>query len=413
MPTMPVESQIGGLLVVAILLLGGWCVTRISRFYREQTAPHPTGRYESLDGLRGFLVIAVFLHHSVINYYFLQTGKWTLSSSNAYNLCGQTAVVFFFLITSFLFWSKAIAGSDSIKLFTLYRGRFMRIAPMYFFCCAAIILVILIRWGLPPVGSLREFFGNLAFMAPMGLVEWRPIRGVQPMEFNAYVVWTLGYEWKFYFALPFLAFLARPPHRFIVIVLGFAAFYAYRVLAGGWMVGGHASFYFPFILGAAIAELISITGPITLLTNKLCSAAFLICIALLPVFFYVGYSEGAYLLTAAAFVPVVYGNSVFGLLTNRGAKMLGAASYSIYLAHAIIIRCTPVLIRPFVHSADPQLPAWCAMALQGLIVTAVCAVTYRFIEYPFIDWERRIKGRERDERLPATAAPPLPLEVNH
>ena len=94
--------------------------------------PYPTGRYESLDGLRGFLVIAVFLHHSVINYYYLRTGQWMHPWSKVYNLCGHTAVVFFFLITSFLFWSKAIAGSNSLKLFPLYRSRFMRIAPMYF-----------------------------------------------------------------------------------------------------------------------------------------------------------------------------------------------------------------------------------------------------------------------------------------
>ena len=111
-----------------------------------------------------------------------------------------------------------------------------------------IVLIILFREGLPFKGSLGEFFGNLAFMLPMGLVAWRPIRGVQPMDFNASVAWTLGYEWMFYFALPFLAFLARPPRRFIVILLGFAAFYAYRMLNDGSTVGGNASFFFPFVL---------------------------------------------------------------------------------------------------------------------------------------------------------------------
>jgi hypothetical protein len=47
-------------------------------------APPDQGRYSSIDGLRGYLAFFVFLHHSSVWYFYLQTGQWSVPPSNTH-----------------------------------------------------------------------------------------------------------------------------------------------------------------------------------------------------------------------------------------------------------------------------------------------------------------------------------------
>jgi peptidoglycan/LPS O-acetylase OafA/YrhL len=59
-------------------------------------APPPKqGRFATLDGLRGYLAIFVFLHHSSIWYYYLRTNQWKLPPSSLYTHFGQSSVALF------------------------------------------------------------------------------------------------------------------------------------------------------------------------------------------------------------------------------------------------------------------------------------------------------------------------------
>lgn len=66
------------------------------------------GRNDSIDGLRGYLAFFVFLHHSLVWYFYIKTGSWNVLDSHFYNHLGQTSVVFFFMITGFLFYAKLL-----------------------------------------------------------------------------------------------------------------------------------------------------------------------------------------------------------------------------------------------------------------------------------------------------------------
>ncbi|MCC9001654.1 MAG: acyltransferase, partial [Candidatus Competibacter sp.] len=56
-----------------------------------------TPRYPSLDGLRGYLALAVFVSHSSIWYFYLRTGTWDVPPSNVYTQLGQGSVTLFFM----------------------------------------------------------------------------------------------------------------------------------------------------------------------------------------------------------------------------------------------------------------------------------------------------------------------------
>ncbi len=73
------SDHLFALIIILIALTTGFA---INLKYKLKTFP---ARYEGIDGLRGFLAICVFVHHSNIWYKYLHTGKWIAPDSNLYN----------------------------------------------------------------------------------------------------------------------------------------------------------------------------------------------------------------------------------------------------------------------------------------------------------------------------------------
>src|SRR5205823_3935296 len=108
-------------------------------------APSTTGRFASLDGLRGYLAFGVFIYHSSIWYYFVRSGKWDVPPSRVYRNLGQASVMLFFMITGFLFCSKLLRGrSELIDWRKLYVSRFLRLVPLYILAIALMVLTVCI-----------------------------------------------------------------------------------------------------------------------------------------------------------------------------------------------------------------------------------------------------------------------------
>jgi peptidoglycan/LPS O-acetylase OafA/YrhL len=85
------------------------------------------------------------------------------------------------------------------------------------------------------------------------------------------------------------------------------------------------------------------------------------------------------------FIFVAQGNSLFGLLTTAPARLIGVISYSIYLLHSIVLFAFFYTLNKYqpIHTMAPTL-FWASLFATGLIVIAISALSYRFIEYPFL-----------------------------
>jgi peptidoglycan/LPS O-acetylase OafA/YrhL len=92
------------------------------------------------------------------------------------------------------------------------------------------------------------------------------------------------------------------------------------------------------------------------------------------------------LLLFIAFLSFLYGNTLFGLLSRRWARVLGAISYSIYLLHGVIVFLAATAMNHFLGPLGTLGPRkyWMGMAVTGTVVVLIAAVTYRFLEHPFI-----------------------------
>ena len=72
------------------------------------------GRFASIDGLRGYMAFFVFLHHSCIWYFATHGYGWRPPPSNVYSQFGSTSVAVFFMITSFLFFSRLLQARGGV-----------------------------------------------------------------------------------------------------------------------------------------------------------------------------------------------------------------------------------------------------------------------------------------------------------
>jgi peptidoglycan/LPS O-acetylase OafA/YrhL len=130
----------------------------------------PKHRFASINGLRGFLAMFVFLHHSSSWYYFARIHQWSIIPSDLFNQFGSTSVALFFMITAFLFFSKLIDGRHrSFDWLKLYVGRIMRIVPLYLLAVFLLFLVV----GFITHFTLHESLGalNLLFAVSNGVLR--------------------------------------------------------------------------------------------------------------------------------------------------------------------------------------------------------------------------------------------------
>ena len=163
-------------------------------------------RYKSIDGLRGFLAMGVFIHHTTIWYQYFHNGIWNVPKSNLYTLLGQGSVSLFFMITSFLFVSKILNAKDGeFNLKQFFISRLYRLTPLYLFTIMLLVIIVMFvtNWQLnvPWLTFINSIISWLLFS-----IFGNP--SINNSDFttvvNAGVVWSLPYEWLFYFFIPIL-----------------------------------------------------------------------------------------------------------------------------------------------------------------------------------------------------------------
>jgi peptidoglycan/LPS O-acetylase OafA/YrhL len=369
-----------------LFFLSAQFIVQRSEFFQEAVQRSEKTRHPTLDGLRGFLALGVFFAHASCNYQLLKEGSWSPTSLFYYAL-GQGAVWFFFMITGFLFWSKAIV-SPRLNLKKFYRGRFFRIFPLYWFSLALILLVTIAQSHFSVNAPLQmslfamsKWITVQGFNLPLfyGFREFPDLNGNPTWQINADVAWTLAYEVNFYLILPLLAFLATPL-RFMGLSVAVVAF--------SWGLPTlHAGALLSFLCGMAIAYLYTRFRWEELCAQPLLSGIALLCIAaaVLGEIFHLLPNPARIFCFSIAFVIFLYGNNLWGLLTAPAARLLGTISYDIYLLHGILLYVACHVLNwvlPFKGLSASAF--WLFAFFCGALTIGVSCLTHRYIEYPFL-----------------------------
>ncbi len=355
--------------ILSALFLGlAAMLVRISPFYRRITE-HPP-RYAAIEGLRGFLALGVFFHHALIGYYAQKTGIWEDPPITFFTLTGHVGVSIFFMVTGFLFWEKALRQEGRLNLKELYTSRLLRLAPAYLLSVLLVIVAIAL-----PVGP-----HDLDELIPKDVRYVLLFKGLRSVNDLNGVYWTLVWEWRFYLLLPLAGLCLRWKWGDLVPA---AAIIIYTVWRPETM------YIINFVAGG-VAAWLRLRYPDWNFKNPIHTFATLACLVIVFTCFERGFGYLQSLLMFAFFLSVVYGNSLFGLLQTRPARAIGAASYSLYLMHCIVLY---VLINTFnlwqpVAGLD-LISYWLLVAGMGSVALTVAWLSYRYVEYPFFHRRKR------------------------
>jgi peptidoglycan/LPS O-acetylase OafA/YrhL len=380
-------------------------LVRRSTFIQSVVVKSEKSSHRALDGLRGFLSINVLFHHATFTYfYFQQDGYWKLPMSAHFHFAiGAEAVTMFFMMTAFLAWSRIIER-PKFDVLTFYLKRLIRIFPAYWVSLILVLLVVIVSskfslqspsamhivrslddWITAQIGTLPLIFGRQAFPNINEFPAWMV---------NAGVAWTLAYDLNFYLLLPILANFVRLDW-FIGLAIGVVALHRHFDIE-------QTSIMIKFLLGMGLAYVFQRYRWEKYLTHPITSIVIVLALVLgwmMPI------PPSLQLACMVfAFVGILYGNSLFGLLMNQAARYLGAISYSIYLLHGIILFMTFHSLNYWIPVKTlPPIGFWAITAACTILTIIVAGLSYQYVEYPII--QRRFFSARLPEPPTTTIAP--------
>lgn len=352
---------------------------------------HGSSRIGYIDGLRGYLALAVIGSHFQYASHFAASAKWEAPNQFVFSSLGAIAVSCFFMITGMLFYRRAVLDDRAVDWSQLYRGRIFRLYPAYILAALCVIVIASYMSGRVPSFERQNI---------LALVSWSTFTLPGPRKVNEYigtgyivagVTWTLCYEWAFYLALPMVRTFLKPlnsaPARVLLLAGLVVASYTLRPVTVWYFESRIATI---FLFGMLTAEIISQSRGVYLLAGRMGSALGLA--ALLASFCFENYSG----LQAGAifvfFLTVALGNSCWGCLARREAVILGDASYSIYLFHGVVLfLLTQTLIKDGL--VELTVVHWALLPLAGALTAALSIVIFKTVERPFMEMGRTAKTK--------------------
>lgn len=360
------------LVALALALLTSHLVAGRGRLHEE------TSRYQSIDGLRGYLAFGVFLHHAALWQGYRATGQWAPLNSAFYVNAGKGGVALFFMITAFLFFGRLLDARHKPMDWTrLFAGRFFRLVPAYLVMVALLFTVVAVETGgrrqveLPAL--LRQLADWLLFTFP-GKSD---INGLAETELLVSgVTWSLPYEWMFYAALPMLAVLTgrRPSLGALAVTAGFCLmFLCWKPALNNFM---------PFVVGMVAAYAARWVPLRHWVQGPAASALSLLCLIGGFGLSMKAYSPLPQLLQALAFVLIAAGNDLFGALSSRVSRTFGEPTYSIYLLHGLVLF---IGFRWVIGPSAAQMTStqhWLALWAMVPVIVLVSHLCHRYVEAP-------------------------------
>ena len=366
------------------------CATMVGSLAAAFGFPLPPNdrRIGCIDGLRGYLALFVLVHHFIIWIQIVRlSGQWAAPTVNLLNNFGAGGVALFFMTTGLVFYPRLVAGFSATSWVATYTTRAFRIIPLLAFSVLLLSLIIALRTGnRPKLHTIKA------------LLEWitcwaqPPILGYADSgRLDAYVLWSLKYEWMFYlFVLPACALtmdaMRRPRPTWALPISLLLVSLAVRPIYPLWGL----SRYLPLFVVGMLAYEAQRTEAI----RRILSARWMAVPAAISLIAGLMSAPTPYGIPQLAligffFATVACGNGFFGALRTRGALALGECSYGIYLLHGIALNLLFVEGARFTYSFSIS-QSFALLPVVAAAVTCVTLLTYVLIERPLIRAGSRI-----------------------
>ncbi|MFW3898521.1 acyltransferase family protein [Pseudomonas bharatica] len=361
------------------------------------------GRATAIDGLRGYLALGVFIHHSAIAWHFHQSGQIGMPPERVFAQIGQIGVALFFMITGFLFWDRLLKQGREFNWQAFAVSRLFRLYPLYLPLLAAICVTVFYLKDCNLLETPAQLFKHLFLWLIFDRPDINQVQGTGTLISN--VTWTLTYEVYFYLSLPLLGmvFIYRGSHlKTIACLLGL---YLLAQLVG-WEHSLKKKYLLAFLGGIAAAYWVRKPALIAWGRSRLAAIVAVVLLMVVLTLLRKTFAVFPLLLLSVVFFVVVSGNDLFGALRLPSARWLGEISYSTYLLHGFLLWWLAYHYYPQMGFAmDEPLPFIALIALCTLLLVLVSSATFLLFEKPGIAKGKTLAARLRRKREALQANP--------
>lgn len=335
-----------------------------------------TTKFTGIEAGRGLAAVLVVLAHAtsiMAEPRFYDRLVW-----DGMLLRGGAGVDFFFVLSGFIIaWAHFDDIGQPGRLGRYALKRFLRIYPSYW----CVLLPLSLLYALFPSAGEPSQHDPINFVFSVTLLPYpeHPILGV---------AWTLVYEVFFYFVFGCLIWCGRRAATLLLLWGGLVLFaQAFQSLPFPWSVPLNAV-SLEFLCGIGAAHLLRhhrVRAPIPLAVSGI--FLFVGVMVLMPLLSaYDLLIRGAFGLSAsAAIVGIVECERRFSLGVPRPLRILGAASYAIYLVHGVALSFNIQILRRFAPGTLPLFVPLVVLVIGG--VTAGIAFHY-VVELPLSSYLR-------------------------
>jgi exopolysaccharide production protein ExoZ len=325
----------------------------------------------SVQYLRGFAALMIVFFH-------LQLQLHRIGYDGYWPHFLRTGVDIFFVISGFIMWVTTAKGVTTVEFF---RRRIIRVAPLYWLLTSAVLATLIAFPNAVQSGRFETWHvvGSYLFFPVV-----HPVEGVmQPLLIPG---WTLNYE-MFFYAVFGVGLMLSSTARLIfvsVILFGLAATPYLMTVSPLTPLGFYTSgIILEFAYGMALGWLYIRGAKLSPASAWTCFLLGLVAIALVGS----GNMYDSVLFMGIAALLVVGGavmiERVDAVPNIRALHLLGNASYSLYLSHAIVLS----LIGQFWRRSSLYLLSGASFAFGCVAVVSAIAVgvlIYHYIEVPML-----------------------------
>ena len=353
-------------------------------------------KYPEIDGLRGYLAFFVFLHHSYIWNVFLKTKNWNEPKSSIFNHFGQTSVVFFFIITAFLFITKLIeTKSPEFDWKRYITSRFLRMFPMYFISIITVFVIVLFLSNFEQRDSIFNIIKSALSWLFFSINGTTDLNGFKDtFLINSGVTWTLPYEWMFYFLLPVFALFFKIKVKPKIILL-----FTFTFLVLIAINQSSIKHFMPFVGGILAAICIHKLNLRNLLQRKVFTLIALILLCLSVCFFESGRKPVPIIIATIVFIIIASGNSFFGLFSSVFSRKFGQITYSLYLIHGTLLFIVFYYIIGFENAAKmTDFEYWSVITMIIFLLIFISQITFKYIEKPLMNYNKKNPNESRSSQ---------------
>jgi len=378
------------LVVFTLYFIGCLYVSSMARRIGVESKENPGFSY-SLEVLRGIAAFLVFGAHSTM--YFGYAKAQVIAAA-----MGEIGVLLFFMLTGHLFWGQIRAGA--FKADTFFYKRACRLVPAMFVMITGVMFLDWATAGfvLPNKEQLLALIRNYGFGFGTVINSIGNVNDVfhKDMYLRINNIWTLRWEWLFYFVLPLVATLKR----FVWVTL-FSVFIIILFMQPFQIMTGTTDIVFimAFWLGAFCVEIERLrTGVLKAIFTR--GAGYIVLLAGVILTF--SYLLQVPLTQKNVRVPVlivtVFPVFLFFVINKyhfnkfiswSPAQLMGKISYSFYLWHLSVNFYVITLANKIIKNPQALLSFGSICAVMMFIGLTISIFSFKYVEEYFLKKSHR------------------------